>query len=91
VKLFRVAVSTHRMDWVVTNDLAQDSLRATQELCGILWKIDQFYGEIKQITGIEQNQCRRAQTQRNYIAGAMLVWIRITDPCPKNPTDRLSH
>jgi len=30
LKLFRVAVSTHRTDWVVTNDLAQDSSDATQ-------------------------------------------------------------
>src|SRR5690606_30073129 len=29
VKLFRVSVSTHRTDWVVTNDLSHDSLDAT--------------------------------------------------------------
>jgi hypothetical protein len=79
VKLFRVAVSTHRTDWVVTNDLSQDSLDATQEVCGMRWKIEQFHREIKQLTGIEQNQCRKARIQRNHIACAMLVWIRLTD------------
>ena len=79
VKLFRVAVSTHRTDWVVTNDLTQDSLHATQEVCGMRWKIEQFHREIKQLTGIEQNQCRKARIQRNHIACAMLVWIRLTD------------
>jgi hypothetical protein len=37
-----VAVSTHHMDRVVTNDLTQDSLDATQEVCGMRWKIGQF-------------------------------------------------
>jgi hypothetical protein len=78
VKLFRVAVSTHRTDWVVTNDLTQDSLHATQEVCGMRWKIAQFHREIKQITGIAQNQCRKARIQRNHIACAMLVWFRVT-------------
>lgn len=34
VQCFRVAVTTNRTDDVVTNDLAQDSTRATQEACG---------------------------------------------------------
>ncbi len=38
VQCFRVAVSTHRTDYVVTNDLAQDSTQATQEACGFRWK-----------------------------------------------------
>jgi hypothetical protein len=79
VELFRVAVSTDRKDWVVTNDLSQDCLDATQEVCGMRWKIEQFHREIKQLTGIEQNQCQNARIQRNHIACAMLVWIRLTD------------
>ncbi len=34
VKLFRVAVSTHRTDYVVTKDLTQDSTKATQKARG---------------------------------------------------------
>ena len=79
VKLFRVAVSTHRTDWVVTNDLTQDSLDATQQVCGLRWRIEQFHRELKQTTGIEKNQCRKARVQRHHIACAMLVWLRLTD------------
>lgn len=79
VKLFRVAVATHRTDWVVTNDPAQDSDTAVQEVCGMRWKIEQFHRELKQTTGIEKNQCRKARIQRNHIACAMLVWLRLTD------------
>ncbi len=78
VKLFRVEVSNNRTDWVVTNDLAQDSLNATQDACGIRWKIEQFHRELKQLTGVEKCQCRKARSQRNHIACAVLVWIRMT-------------
>ena len=83
VKLFRVVVSTHRTDWIVTNDPAQDSSAATQEVCGIRWKIEQFHREVKQLTGIERCQCRKARIQRNHIACAVLVWIRLTDVARK--------
>ena len=79
MKLFRVAVAPCRTDWVVTNDLAQDSDHAVQEVCGMRWKIEQFHRELKQTTGIEKNQCRKARIQRNHIACAMLVWRRLTD------------
>jgi len=35
VKLFRVAVSDKRTDWVVTNDLAQCSMQEAQEACAL--------------------------------------------------------
>jgi hypothetical protein len=79
VKLFRVEVSTHRTDWVVTNDLTQDSSQATQDACGPRCKIEQFHREAKQLTGIERCQCRKARIQRNHIACAVLVWIRLAE------------
>ncbi len=77
VKLFRVTVSTNRTDFVVTNDLTQDSTDATQEVCGVRWKIEEFHRELKQWTGVEARQCRKARIQRNHIACALLVWSRL--------------
>jgi hypothetical protein len=77
VKLFRVVVSSHRTDWIVTNNLAQNSTDATQKVCRIRWKIEQFHRELKQVTGLEACQCRKARIQRNHIACAMLVWNRL--------------
>jgi len=77
VKLFRVAVSNNRTDYVATNDLSQSSTNVVQEVCKIRWKIEEFHREIKQLTGIESCQCRKARLQRNHIACAMLVWIRL--------------
>lgn len=78
VKLFRVEVSNNRTDWVVTNDLAQDLTDGAQKACAIRWKIEQFHRELKQLTGVEKCQCRKSRIQRNHIACAVLVWIRMT-------------
>ncbi len=77
MKLFRVTISTDRTDYVATNDLSQSSTDFTHLLCKIRWKIEEFHREIKQLTGIESCQCRKARLQRNHIACAMLVWLRL--------------
>jgi len=77
LRLFRVEVSTHRTDWVVTNDLAQDSTEAARQACGFRWKVEQTHREGKQLTGLERCQCRKARIQRNHIGCAFLVWARL--------------
>lgn len=77
MKLFRLVLSTQRTDYIVTNDVAQDSTDATREVCAIRWKIEQFHREVKQTTGIERCQCRKERIQRNHIGCAMLVWVRL--------------
>lgn len=74
VKLFRVTVSSHRTDFVVTNDTTQDSTQATRTVCGLRWKIEVVHRELKQLTGIESCQCRKGRIQRNHIHCALLVW-----------------
>jgi len=77
VQCFRVEVSTHRTDWIVTNDPAAETTEATQEVCGFRWNIEQLHREGKQVTGLEDCQCRKARLQRNHIACALLVWVRL--------------
>lgn len=77
VKLFRLVLSTKRTDYIATNDMAQDSVQDTQDVCALRWKIEQFHRETKQTTGIEGCQCRLARIQRNHIACAILVWVRL--------------
>jgi len=77
VKLFRLAFSTERTEYVVTNDVARSSARLAQQACGLRWKIEQFHREAKQVTGIERCQCRRSRMQRNHIGCAILVWVRL--------------
>ena len=79
VKLFRLTISNNRTEYVVTNDLSQNSASATQEECSIRWKIEQFHREIKQLTGIERCECRKSRIQRNHISCAMLVWLKLKE------------
>jgi hypothetical protein len=77
VKLFRVVLSPQRTDYIVTNDFAQNSTQAVQEVCALRWKIEQFHRETKQLTGLEGCQCRLARIIRNHIGCAILVWVRL--------------
>jgi hypothetical protein len=77
VKLFRVAVSTNRTDYIATNDISQDDTNVVQKVCNVRWKIEEFHRELKQLTGVENCQCRKARIQRNHIACALLVWHRL--------------
>ncbi|MCW5221328.1 transposase [Verminephrobacter aporrectodeae subsp. tuberculatae] len=74
VKLFRVAITTNRTEWIVTNDLDQASTDNAKAICGIRWKIEQYHREVKQTLGIEKCQCRSAKAQRNHIGCVILAW-----------------
>jgi hypothetical protein len=77
LKLFRIVLSSQRTDYVVTNDPSQDSADATREESAIRWKIEQFHREAKNVSGLESSQSRSQRAQRNHIACAMLVWVRL--------------
>ncbi len=79
LRLFRLALSTERTDYVVTNDLSQPSTQGAQEVCALRWKVEQLHREGKQVTGLEACQCRKARIQRNHIACALLVWCRLKE------------
>ena len=77
VKLFRVVVTSRRTEWIVTNDLSRNSTRDTRKVRAVRWKIEEFHREAKQLTGIEECQCRSGRIQRNHVACALLVWARL--------------
>jgi hypothetical protein len=76
VKVFRV-VSSGRTDYVVTNDLSQSDVSDTQQVCRWRWKVEQLHREAKQLTGLENCQCRLPRIVRNHIAAAFLVWVHL--------------
>lgn len=77
MKLFRLVLSNERTDYVITNDISQDSADVAKTKCGIRWKIEQFHREAKQVTGLEGCQCRVARALRNHIACSFLVWAQL--------------
>ena len=86
VRLFRVA-ATNRTEYVVTNDLPQDSSVAVQDLCRVRWKIEQYHREGKQMLGIEKCQCRSARAQKNHIGCVILAWHCLTKLARKLKTN----
>lgn len=75
VKLFCVQVSTNRTDYVVTNDLTQNSADGVRNASAIRWKIEEFHRELKQTTGIEKCQARKQRSQRNHINLCIQAWM----------------
>jgi hypothetical protein len=76
LRLFRVLVSTHRTDYIITNEVSQQDTAGAEAKSGIRWTVEQFHREDKQITGLECCQCRLGRSQRNHIALAALTWCR---------------
>ena len=76
-KLFSVAISSNRTDFIITNDNSQTCADDTKKFCAFRWYVEQFHREIKQLTGIEKCQCRKQRIQRNHIACAIHVWVSL--------------
>ncbi len=75
VKLFRIASSNGRTEYIATNDLFQSDADATEQTYRVRWKIEELHREIKQVTGIGKYQCRVLRAQRNHIACCFQVWV----------------
>ena len=86
VKLFRVSMSTHRTEYIVTNNMSEQTVDAVQDEYGMRWKVEEFHREVKQLTGIGECQCRSGRIQRNHIACAMLVWLCLKRSAYKSKT-----
>ena len=71
------AVTPNRTDYIITNDITQCHTQAAEKESSIRWTIELFQREAKQLTGIQNCQCRIARSQRNHIAMASLVWIKL--------------
>lgn len=81
VSLFRLLRSTPRsepdVDWIVTNARTPLTAQVVQDVIDLRWKVEEFHRDTKQVTGIEACECRTGRIQRNHIACAILVWIRL--------------
>ena len=73
VKLFRVTASTGKTEYIATNEKNLSSISEVKKECKLRWKIEEFHRGIKQLTGLEACQCRKARIQRNHIA-CITVW-----------------
>ncbi len=77
VKLFKLVAANGDIEWVITNNLSSNSVQFIQNENAVRWQVEQFHRELKQLTGIEKCECRKARSQRNHIALAFQAWLAI--------------
>lgn len=78
VRLFKMVASNGDIDWVITN-CPDETLTAqvAQEVSDVRWQVEELHRGLKQLTGIEQCQCRKSRSQRNHIACCYHAWISL--------------
>jgi hypothetical protein len=78
IRIHRLVKPTRSADesfqYVVTNDVLETSETVACRV-GFRWKIEELHREIKQNTGIERCECRKARAQRNHIACSVMAWV----------------
>ena len=78
VKLFKVVAKNGDIDWVITNDLDEAmTTKVVQEANDLRWQVEEFHRELKQLTGSERCQCRKARSQRNHLACSYHAWLSL--------------
>lgn len=78
VKLFRIATPDGRIEWVITNDLSESANVFVAELRNEnRWQIEEFHRGLKQLTGSEKCQCRKARSQRNHLLCCYHAYISL--------------
>ena len=78
VRLFKLVAPDGDIEWVITNcdelDFTIDGVKKQQKR---RWSIEPFHRELKQLTGSERCQCRKAQSQRNHLACCYHAWLTL--------------
>jgi SRSO17 transposase len=77
VRLFKVEATNGDIEWIITNDLSSNTGQAIQDGNDLRWQVEQLHRELKQLTGLEQCQCRKARSQRNHVALCYQAWLSI--------------
>ena len=73
-------------DYIVTNDVSLTNSQRVMEINALRWKVEEYHRELKQLTGIEKCQCRKARAQRNHVACAVIAWIKLKRAAQKCKT-----
>lgn len=82
VRLFKIVATNGDIEWVITNGDRSDrpdepTTHSVQEENEVRWQVEQFHRELKQLTGSESCQCRKARSQRNHIACCYHAWLSL--------------
>jgi SRSO17 transposase len=78
VQLFKLVATNGDIEWVISNH-PPGTFRThdIQDENAVRWQIEQLHRELKQLTGSEKCQCRKARSQRNHLACCYLAWLSL--------------
>ena len=78
MQLFKVVAPNGDIEWVITNH-PEGSFTTSdiQNENAERWQIEQLHRELKQLTGSEKCECRKARSQRNHLACCYLAWLAL--------------
>ena len=79
VQLFKIVATNGDIEWVITNHPSGSfTAQAIQDENALRWQIEQLHRELKQLTGSEKCECRKARSQRTHLACCYLAWLSLT-------------
>lgn len=77
VRLFKLVVTNGDTLWLITNHPGFTNTQVIKQASDVRWQVEQFHRELKQLTGSEKCQCRKARAQRTHIALCYQAWVAI--------------
>ena len=78
VQLFKLVATNGDIDWLITNDPDSTlTTQAVQDVNDVRWQVEELHRGLKQLTGTERCQCRKARSQRNHLACCYHAWLSL--------------
>jgi hypothetical protein len=78
MRLFKVVATDGDIDWVITNCPDETlTTQTAQDTSDVRWQVEELHRGLKQLTGTEKCQCRKARSQRNHIACCYHAWLSL--------------
>lgn len=78
VRLFKLVAPNGDIDWVITNCPDETvTAQVAQDANDVRWQVEELHRGLKQLTGSEKCQCRKARSQRNHLACCYHAWLSL--------------
>ena len=78
VRLFKLVATNGDIDWVITNGSEETlTTQVAQNANDVRWQVEDLHRGLKQLTGSEKCQCRKARSQRNHLACCYHAWLSL--------------
>ena len=78
VRLFKLVATNGDIDWVITNGSEETlTTQVAQNANDVRWQVEDLHRGLKQLTGREKCQCRKARSQRNHLACCYHAWLSL--------------